>query len=211
MNALVVKGLYAITPECADTPTLLALVEQALIGGASVLQYRAKEATPALRREQARELVRLCDQYKVPLLINDWVDLALECGAQGVHLGGQDGSLTLARRRLPKGEWLIGVSCYHSPGLALAAQAEGADYVALGSFFTSPTKPQAKRATLEDLKAAREQVKIPLVAIGGITRDNAPSLVAAGADALAVISALFEAPDVAQAAREFCHLMEPSL
>jgi thiamine-phosphate pyrophosphorylase len=205
-----VQGLYAVTPECADTSLLVNGVRQVLVGGAKVVQYRAKEASAALRREQARALSLLCAEFRVPLIINDWVDLALECGAQGVHLGNEDDSLAEVRQRLPKGQWLIGVSCYNSPQRAVLAQEAGADYVALGSFFTSSTKPNAVRATLEDLRATRLQVQVPVVAIGGITLENAAPLLQAGADALAVITALFNAPDVAQAAREFCHLMEPT-
>jgi thiamine-phosphate pyrophosphorylase len=203
-----VRGLYAITPECPDTGRLVGLVRQTLQGGASLVQYRAKRASPELKREQAKALSGLCQSFAVPLIINDEVELAVECGAQGVHLGRDDAAPALVRQRLGRGEWLVGVSCYNQPALAVAAWQQGADYVALGSFFPSATKPDAVRATLENLRATRQQVPLPVVAIGGITLPKAPALIEAGAHALAVITALFEAPQVEEAAREFCHLME---
>lgn len=201
-----VQGLYAITPECADTARLLERVGSALAGGAAVVQYRAKQADYPLQLEQARALVELCHKFDVPLIVNDSVELALACGAQGVHLGREDASLSEVRQQLPRGQWLVGVSCYNSPQLAQKAWQEGADYVALGSFFPSSTKPDAVRATLDQLAATRQSVDVPVVAIGGITLDNAAELVQGGADALAVITALFEVPEVEQAARKFFHL-----
>ena len=200
-------GVYAITPETADTESLLTRVEAALVGGVAAVQYRDKSADVARRHEQASELVALCRRYKVPLIVNDDLRLADLTDADGVHLGRDDGSLREARIILGKGKF-IGASCYQSLDLAHAAQAAGADYVALGSFFASPTKPAAGRADTALLRAATQAIRIPIVAIGGITLANAPLLLDAGADCLAVLSALFDAPDVGAAAHALNQLFE---
>jgi len=192
-------GLYAITPETADTERLLNQVEAALRGGVAAVQYRDKSGDVARRHEQASELVALCRRHKVPLIVNDDLRLADLTDADGVHLGRDDGSLSEARIILGKSK-LIGASCYQSLELAQAAQAAGADYVAFGSFFPSPTKPAAGRADGALLRAATPFIHVPLVAIGGITLSNAPALLDAGADSLAVLSALFDAPDIRAAA-----------
>jgi thiamine-phosphate pyrophosphorylase len=204
---LLPRGLYAITPEEPDTDRLLTLVRAALAGGAAAIQYRSKHATGALRREQARGLAELCRAHHAPLVINDDIDLANEAGADGAHLGAEDGDLAAARRRLGPGK-LLGASCYNSLDLALAAKAAGADYVAFGSVFASSTKPGAVRAPLALFAEARRAVGLPLVAIGGITPANAHLVIAAGADALAVISAVFDAPEVAVRASDFQRLFE---
>jgi thiamine-phosphate pyrophosphorylase len=200
-------GLYAITPETDNTERLLKQVEAALAGGVAAVQYRDKSADVALRHEQASELVALCRRFSVPLIVNDDLRLADLCDADGVHLGRDDGSLREARIILGRNK-LIGASCYQSIDLALAAQAAGADYVAFGSFFSSPTKPAASRADAGLLHEAAQTLHVPIVAIGGITLANAPQLLDAGADSLAVLSALFEAPDVRAAARELNQLFE---
>jgi thiamine-phosphate pyrophosphorylase len=202
------RGLYAITPETPDTSRLLALVRAALAGGAAAIQYRSKDASRVMRREQARGLAELCRAHGVPLIVNDDVELAREAGAHGVHLGAEDGDLAAARRRIGADK-LIGASCYNRLDLAVAAKEAGADYVAFGSVFASPTKPAALRAPLALFADARRAVDLPLVAIGGITPENAAEVVAAGADALAVISALFDAPDVTARAQAFTRLFEP--
>lgn len=182
------------------------MVEAALKGGVAAVQYREKTGDVALRHEQASELLPLCRKFKVPLIINDDLRLADLTDADGVHLGREDAGLREARIILgPKK--IVGVSCYQSLELARQAQADGADYVAFGSFHPSPTKPQALRAPIHLLREAAE-LKLPVVAIGGITAENAVELVEAGADAIAVISALFDAPDVEQAARELNRLFE---
>jgi thiamine-phosphate pyrophosphorylase len=196
------RGLYAITPEEPDTDRLLCLVRAALAGGAAAIQYRSKDAPRALRRRQARALVELCREYDAPLIVNDDVDLADEADADGAHLGAEDGDLLAARRRLGPDK-LLGASCYDRMDLALAAKQAGADHVAFGSVFASPTKPGAVRAPLALFAQARRAVGLPLVAIGGITPENAHQVIAAGADALAVISAVFAAPDVTARASEF--------
>lgn len=198
-------GLYAITPETADTERLLAQVEAALAGGAAAVQYRDKSGDVARRHEQASELVALCRRFEAPLIVNDDLRLADLCDADGVHLGRDDGSLREARIILGKSKF-IGASCYQSLDLAQAAQAAGADYVAFGSFFPSPTKPAAGRADTALLRAAAPLIHVPLVAIGGIALTNAPALLDAGADSLAVLSALFEAPDIRAAAHDLNRL-----
>lgn len=192
------RGLYAITPERP------ARVEDALASGAlCALQYRAKHADAAARRRDAEQLLARCRVHGVPLIVNDDLELALAIGADGVHLGRDDGELAAARARLPGR--LLGASCYDRAELAERAVRAGADYVAFGSVFASPTKPAAVRAPLALF--ARE-FGVPKVAIGGITLDNAPPLLAAGADCLAVITDLFDAPDVAARARQYGRLFE---
>ncbi|MBN8770451.1 MAG: thiamine phosphate synthase [Thiobacillus sp.] len=200
-------GIYALTAETADTEQLLTQVEAALAGGVAAVQYRDKSDDVARRHEQASELVALCRRFGVPLIVNDDLRLADLTDADGVHLGRDDGSLREARIILGKDK-LIGASCYQDLELAQAAQATGADYVAFGSFFASPTKPAAPRAGLDLLRDATAVIQVPLVAIGGITLANAPLLLDAGADSLAVLSALFDAPDIQAAAHDLNQLFE---
>jgi len=196
------RGLYAVTPDEPDTDRLVAAVCDAISGGARLVQYRNKSAPERLRVEQARALKALCASRSAALIVNDHVELALESDADGVHLGGDDGSCVEARRKLGTAK-LIGISCYDRIALAFEAERAGADYVAFGSFFPSRIKPGAVQAPLALLAQAQRELGVPIVAIGGITSVNAASLVQAGADAVAVISALFDAPDVAAAARQF--------
>jgi thiamine-phosphate pyrophosphorylase len=205
-----IGGLYAITPECTDTESLVRQVRQALSGGAHLVQYRSKEGDVALRHEQASELLSLCRQFRVPLIINDDIRLADLTGADGVHLGKDDGSVREARLILGADK-IIGVSCYGDLPRALDAEAHGANYVAFGSFFPSPTKPGAEPAPLTLLHEAKRSLNIPVVAIGGITADNVAPLIEAGADAVAVISALFDSGDIGKAASRFAVLFEKSI
>ena len=200
-------GIYAITFETDDTERLLTQVEFALAGGVAAVQYRDKSDDVARRHQQASELVALCRQFGVPLIVNDDLRLADLADADGVHLGREDASLREARIILGPDKF-IGASCYQSLDLARAAQAAGADYVAFGSFFASPTKPAAPRADAALLRQATEAIHVPIVAIGGITLANAPQLLDAGADSLAMLSALFDAPDVRAAARALNRLFE---
>jgi thiamine-phosphate pyrophosphorylase len=204
-NSTRVAGLYAVTPDEPDTARLLAGVEAALAGGASALQYRHKSADARLRLEQGRALLALCRRYRRPLIINDHLELALELDADGLHLGVDDGDLARARGRLGTGR-ILGASCYDRLENAIEAQRAGATYVAFGSFFASTVKPGAVRAPLALLGAARKRLSVPVIAIGGITLDNAPRLIEAGADGVAVISAVFGAPDIEAAARDFTAL-----
>jgi thiamine-phosphate pyrophosphorylase len=200
-------GIYAITPETPDTERLLNQVEAALAGGVAAVQYRDKSDDVARRHEQASELVALCRRFGVPLIVNDDLRLADLCDADGVHLGRDDGSLREARIILGCDKF-IGASCYQSLDLAQAAQVAGADYVAFGSFFPSPTKPAAGRAELTLLRDAASCIHVPLVAIGGITLANAPAVLDAGADSLAVLSALFDAADIRARAHVLNQLFE---
>jgi thiamine-phosphate pyrophosphorylase len=203
-----IRGLYAVTPEEPSTRVLEAQVAAALTGGATIVQYRSKSTAPALRLEQARALAALCQRHRVPLIINDDIALALAVDAAGAHLGLEDGDLAAARTALGPNR-LLGASCYNELAHALNAQQAGADYVAFGSFFPSTVKPGAVPAALDILTSAKRVLHVPVVAIGGITVANAPQLIAAGADALAVISALFAAPDITTAARQFAALYSP--
>ena len=200
-----IAGLYAVTPDVAGVPDLAAMAEAALTGGARLLQYRNKSTTSDLRLAQALALLALCRKFRVPLIVNDHVDLALAVGADGVHLGAEDGSLATARSRIGPAR-ILGASCYDRLELALEAQRLGADYVAFGSFFPSGVKPGAARAPTTLLRDAKKRLSVPVVAIGGISLENARQLIAAGADSVAVISALFGAEDVTAAARRFSEL-----
>jgi thiamine-phosphate pyrophosphorylase len=201
-----VKGLYAVTPDLADTAVLIAKVELALAAGARWLQYRNKTADATTRRRQAENLRDLCRRHGATLIINDDVALAAALDADGVHVGADDAAIPVARARLGRDK-IIGVSCYDDLSRARAAAAQGADYIAFGSFFASSVKPGAVRAPLSLLQAARA-LGLPVIAIGGITLANAQQLIEAGADAVAVISALFGASDTATATRNFCQLFQ---
>ena len=201
----VISGLYAITPEEQCTAELLRRVNLALQGGVRVLQYRNKLGCAITRLEQATALRQLTRAFDVPLIINDDAALAMQVDADGVHLGGEDGSVNAARAMLGSGK-MIGVSCYNRLSLAHQAAGAGADYVAFGAFFASVVKPSAPVATLDLLVQARRELDLPLVAIGGITVQNGASLLTSGASALAVISALFSAEDIELAARQFANL-----
>jgi thiamine-phosphate pyrophosphorylase len=198
--------LYAITPREPDTGRLVELVGRVLAGGAAVVQYRAKDLARDAMLAQARALAALCRAHGVPLIVNDDVDVAIASGADGVHLGRDDGDPGEVRRRMPHG--LIGVSCYAEPARARAAARSGADYVGIGAMFASPTKPLAPHAPLEILAQARSESGLPVAAIGGIDTDNAPRAIAAGADMVAVITALFDAPDVEATARRFASFFD---
>lgn len=198
------RGLYAISDGPRDD--LLDACAAALEGGAAILQYRDKSTDCARRLHEARALQALCARHRVPLIVNDDVELAAAVGAAGVHLGEGDAALALARARLGA-DAIIGVSCYDSLDRARQFAAAGANYLAFGAFFPSPTKPGASHATPHLLRDAKP-LGLPLVAIGGITPDNARGLIDAGADAVAVISALFGARDVRAAARRLAHLFE---
>jgi thiamine-phosphate pyrophosphorylase len=200
-----IGGLYAITPDEADMAELLRKTRLALQGGAQVLQYRNKFADAALRSQQALALRQLTRDFDITLIVNDDVQLAAQVGADGVHLGGEDGSVAAARAVLGDAG-IIGVSCYNHAPLAREAVRQGADYVAFGAFFPSSVKPEAVKADVQLLRSVRDELNVPIVAIGGITLQNGAALVEAGADALAVITALWDAADIEQAAKEFSNL-----
>ena len=184
------RGLYAITQtDNKSGDTIINEVIAAIRGGAVIVQYRDKNPADALFL--AKELVKICHQHKVPLIINDDVDLAATAGADGVHLGKEDGAISQARKRLGN-DAIIGVSCYNFVERALDAQGQGATYVAFGRFFPSSSKPLAAPAQLETLQQAKGLLDIPIVAIGGILPENGAELLAAGANLLAVIGGLFD-------------------
>ncbi len=197
----VVTGVYAITDAQLMPPgVFLARAEAALRGGARVLQYRDKSNDAARRLAEAWSLRALCARHGALFVVNDDPALAQAVAAPALHVGEDDAPLDELRRALGE-EILIGVSCYGSVERARRAVAAGADYVAFGSFFPSTTKPLAPVVDLDILRRARQALAVPIVAIGGITAANGGALIAAGADSLAIISALFAAPDVETAAR----------
>lgn len=199
-----IAGLYAITPDIADTGRLLVAARAAVEGGARVVQYRNKKASATRRLEHAIGLAAVCEKFGALFIVNDDVRLAAEVDADGVHLGRDDGDIAAARKRLGPKKF-IGASCYDDLARARAAQEAGADHLAFGSVFASGTKPGAVRAPLSLFAAARG-LGLPLVAIGGITAANAAEVVNAGADAVAVISDLFDAPDIRARAEQFSRL-----
>jgi thiamine-phosphate pyrophosphorylase len=200
-----ISGLYAITPDEADTNLLLAKVEAALQGGVSVLQYRNKLADYKLQTEQASAIQPLCKQFQVPFIINDSVELCMTLNADGVHIGADDGNIAEVRERIGA-EKILGASCYNNFDLALSAQEAGANYVAFGACFASSTKPNAPVAGLQLFEQAKMQLSIPVVAIGGITLNNTPLVINAGANAIAVINAIFSQDDVKSTTQQFTQL-----
>jgi thiamine-phosphate pyrophosphorylase len=203
-RASTLRGLYAITPAKRETRALVALARACVEGGARIVQYRFKDVAPSIASEQAAAIAHVCREHGAIFIVNDSLELARAVDADGVHLGREDGDPRAARRAWP--EAVIGVSCYADPALAREAAAAGADYVGIGSVFPSPTKPAAIHAPLPLLAQARELSGLPVAAIGGITLDNARAAIEAGADMVAVITALFDAPDVGAAARAFASL-----
>ncbi|HEX8545189.1 MAG TPA: thiamine phosphate synthase [Pseudomonas sp.] len=203
------RGLYAITDSQLLAGKFLSYVEAALEGGVTLLQYRDKGSDESRRLREATALLKLCEQYKTRLIINDDAELASRLGV-GVHLGQTDGSLTLARTILGR-EAIVGATCHGSLELAEQAKADGASYVAFGRFFTSNTKPDAPAIALEILEQARARFHLPIAVIGGVTLENAPQLVAHGADLLAVVHGLFGADttqEVTRRARAFNALLK---
>ena len=192
LRARRIAGLYAVTPDDADTERLVAKVEAALAGGAGAVQYRNKTADASLRATQAARLARVHAARGALFIVNDDPVLAAQVGADGVHVGEHDGQIIAAREAVGP-DRIVGVSCYDDLALAERAVAAGADYIAFGSFFPSTTKPGARHASTALLERAR-MLGVPVVAIGGITAENARGLACMGADAVAVISAVF-APD----------------
>ena len=201
------RGLYAITPEEADEARLIALAGAAVRGGAALLQLRDKTNDAARRRRLATALQALCREHAARFIVNDDLELALAVNADGVHLGADDGDLAAARRALPAGK-LLGASCYADFETARRAVALGADYVAFGAVCPSPTKPDAVRAPLDLFTRCRAELQVPACAIGGISLTEAPRIVAAGADLLAVITDLFAAPDIARRASDYQRIFQ---
>lgn len=204
-----IKGLYAITdPQLLPDELLLTSVEQAILGGTRIIQYRNKQASMTVQEHQAQQLSDLCKQHQVCFIINDNPQLAKRVNADGVHVGKEDGKISDARQQLGD-KAIIGVSCYNHLDNALRAIEQGANYVAFGRFFPSQTKPEAVQADLQLLEAAAEQLSVPIVAIGGVTRNNAAQLIKRGAHAVAVINDLFhDKQSVYNTAKTFKALFE---
>lgn len=205
--ASTIKGVYAITPDCVDSADLLHRARMALAGGVKILQYRNKSANREQRVEQAHALRMLTREFGALFIVNDDARLAAHVDADGVHVGATDDSVEVARTLLGM-QKIIGVSCYNHLTLAHDAVNAGADYVAFGAFFPSSVKPGAAVATVGLLQQARRELNIPLVAIGGITLHNAGMLLHAGANALAMISALFQTEDITDAVKKMSSLFE---
>lgn len=201
-----IRGLYVITdPGLIPPHRLLNDVVEVIAGGARIVQYRNKTDDYPTRLRQAREMRQICRDRNVTFIVNDDAELAVAADADGIHIGDQDLTLPDARREVGPTK-LIGVSCYNDLKHARRSSEQGADYVAFGSFYSSATKPNARRASLALLQRARQELPIPIVAIGGITLENGASLLQAGADALAVIRAVFAAADRRIAAEQLANL-----
>jgi thiamine-phosphate pyrophosphorylase len=200
-----ISGLYAITPNEYSTSLLCKQVEAAIQGGAKLVQYRNKVADAYLRLRQSTALLALCRSRQVPFIINDHLDLCAEIDADGLHIGSEDWDLSAARRLLGDDK-IIGSSCYNRLDLAIKAEQAGASYVAFGACFPSQTKPDAIHAPLNLFAEAKHKISIPLVAIGGINLENAPQIITAGADAIAVVGALFDADNMVESSRQFTNL-----
>ncbi|MEE9423610.1 MAG: thiamine phosphate synthase [Methylococcales bacterium] len=210
------SGLYIITDHSLPDQQIINTTQAALSAGANVVQLRHKISDAVQSEFQSRTLalaqvlLTLCHHYQVPLIINDDPQLAVQAGADGVHLGKDDTDITSARQQLGD-QAIIGVSCYNSLELALQAQAKGANYIAFGRFFSSASKPDATPADIQLLSQARYQINIPIIAIGGITPENAGLLLDAGADYLAVIQGIYGQPDPSLAARNYLNVLDSSL
>ena len=201
-DSSIIKGLYAITPDMADLNTLIHKTQLAIEGGAFMVQYRSKILDRAVKIQQCAAILRLCREYGVPCIVNDDVEMCRILEADGVHLGENDDNIAEVRRILGE-DAIIGSSCYDQLDRAKQAQKEGATYVAFGAVFPTPTKPDAPRATLALLREAKREIHIPIVAIGGITVNNAHDVIEAGVDAIAVITSLFEAKTIKETAETF--------
>jgi thiamine-phosphate pyrophosphorylase len=201
-DSFIIKGLYAITPDSADLNTLIQKTQLAIEGGAFMVQYRSKIQDRDVKMQQCAAILRLCRDYKIPCIVNDDVDMCRILEADGVHLGEKDDNIAEVRRILGE-DAIIGSSCYDQLNRAKQAQKEGASYVAFGAMFETSTKPNAPRATLELLREAKSQIQIPIVAIGGITVNNAHDVIKTGIDAIAVITSLFEAKTIKETAETF--------
>ncbi|AMP03225.1 thiamine phosphate synthase [Collimonas pratensis] len=199
------KGLYIVTPDWDDTARLLEVSEQALQGGAALLQYRHKTADAGLRQEQAEALLALCRGYQRPFIINDYVELCLALDADGIHVGGTDASVAEVRAQVGPDK-IVGASCYGDLALAHAAQRAGASYVAFGGFYPSRVKKYPVTTPVDIITRSKAEIALPNVVIGGMTQENAVPLIAAGADMVAAISSVYLAEDPVAAARSFAAL-----
>ena len=204
-DSFIIKGLYAITPDMADLNTLIQKTKMAIEGGAFMVQYRSKIQDRDVKIQQCDAILRLCREYKVPCIVNDDVDMCRILKADGVHLGEKDDNIAEVRSILG-GDAIIGSSCYDQLSRAKEAQKEGASYVAFGAMFETSTKPHAPRASLALLREAKSQIQIPIVAIGGITMNNAHEVIETGIDAIAVINSLYESNSIKETAETFSRM-----
>lgn len=205
-----INGLYAVTPNELDTKLLVAKVEAALKGGVRLVQYRNKAAGRSLLLRQSTVLLAACRAYGASLIINDHLDLCARIDADGLHLGAADCKPGPVRRLLGADK-IIGVSCYNQLALAREAEADGADYVAFGACFSSETKPNAVNAPLSLFEQAKQEINIPMVGIGGINLENVEQVKAAGADAVAVVSTLFDASNITVLSQQFNAIFQPEM
>jgi len=201
-DSFIIKGLYAITPDSADVNTLIQKTQWAIEGGAFMVQYRSKILNRDVKMQQCAAILRICREYDIPCIVNDDVEMCRVLEADGVHLGENDDNIAEVRRILGE-DSIIGSSCYDQLNRAKQAQKEGASYVAFGAVFPTPTKPNAPRATLELLREAKSEIQIPIVAIGGITMNNAHDVIETGIDAIAVITSLYESNSIKETAETF--------
>lgn len=199
------KGLYIVTPDWDDTDKMVAATEAALKGGVSLVQYRHKTASPGLRTEQASQLLALCRQYDRPFIINDFVELCLELGADGIHVGGTDAPVAEVRKAIGPDK-ILGASCYGSMELAQKAHEAGASYVAFGGFYPSRVKKYEVTTPVDIITRAKQQLPVPVVVIGGMTQENSVPLIKAGTDMVAAISSVYMTDDPQAAARRFVQL-----
>jgi len=204
-DSFIIKGLYAITPDSADLNTLIQKTKSAIEGGAFMVQYRSKIQDRDVKMQQCAAILRLCREYEIPCIVNDDVDMCRILEADGVHLGEKDDNIAEVRHILGE-DAIIGSSCYDQLDRAKSAQKEGASYVAFGAMFPTSTKPNAPRATLALLKEAKREIQIPIVAIGGITVNNAHDVIKTGIDAIAVINSLYEAKSIKETAETFAKM-----
>jgi len=204
-DSFIIKGLYAITPDSVDLNTLIQKTQLAIEGGAFMVQYRSKIHDRDVKMQQCAAILRICREYDIPCIVNDDVEMCRVLEADGVHLGENDDNIAEVRRILGE-DSIIGSSCYDQLNRAKQAQKEGASYVAFGAVFPTPTKPNAPRATLELLREAKSEIQIPIVAIGGITMNNAHDVIETGIDAIAVITSLYESNSIKETAETFSQM-----
>ena len=209
-DSFIIKGLYAITPDSADLNTLIQKTQWAIEGGAFMVQYRSKMLNRDVKMQQCAAILRLCREYEIPCIVNDDVDMCRILEADGVHLGEKDDNIAEVRHILGENA-IIGSSCYDQLDRAKSAQKEGASYVAFGAMFPTSTKPNAPRATLALLKEAKREIQIPIVAIGGITVNNAHDVIKTGIDAIAVITSLYEAKSIKETAETFAKMFHEKI
>jgi len=208
-NLNIIKGLYAVTHEEKDSCVLSSQVESCIKGGARLIQYRSKTLSKIEQNKQAKKIKTICNYHKVPLIINDDIELCRILDADGVHLGENDDSLEKARLLLGPSK-IIGVSCYNSIDRVKKAVDKGATYIALGACFPTITKPNAPIATLDLIALVLKEFKIPLVAIGGINLENIELLINEGVSCFALINSLFKTKDIEGTASQFSSLIKRS-